>query len=632
MRNKLIFNALISSLIIFSCGKITETPTSENPTQPAIPTPNFITDSVSLENLNTVAPEGIIEEVLFFVGGMGGAGCFDDRFKVPTFFPEIPKSIELVPIEILRSIQVSLCGVEPGETIKFSIRHDESNTILVEEFALAQTISGQERGYVDFSSFVFTTDAQTGNYTVLAEGSGWSQEYTITVEAPHKAHVWLQNPELIFYGFHPNEIIKLLIYTDEGNLGHWKFKGWNQVQMDQYGGLKLRINIISTPYVGYLAFRSNNETVPSEIPGGGSDFSWSTYYCEGAPHQKDIVPGGYAVITSNYSSDIEFNSDNHLAVGQIVYIQGGPSCINNKLYWMAVCQDVSCLDTVPEGDAEGFYLEPIDPLSLTQSNQPQPIRSNNETNSIDNAQVIHIPAGTYIAGITSHQYSELADQGASKDLLDSSQPSHEVTLDDYKIYKTEVSNGMYSNCVDANICKAPLNYSSETHANYYNNPDYSDYPVVFVTWYMSQTYCQWAGGRLPTEAEWEYAARGPQEFLFPWGDNMPNSELANIGTLYPDTTPVDSFTLGESPFGLLNMVGNVWEWVQDWYKADYYSSNSIWINPSGPDFGDDLNGQLKAGKGGSYWISIGNSSPGLRDWYQADLAGSAVGFRCVIDE
>lgn len=632
MNNKVvIFIILFGSVLISNCVEYSKTPVTEIEIQPATPTPNFIIESVSLENLNSLPPEGIIEEVLFFSGGMGGAGCFDNRFRTPTFFPELPKSIELVPIDILRSIQVSLCGVEPGETIKFSIRNQTTNKILVEETAIAQSISEQKRGYVDFSSFTFSPDAQVGDYIILTKGNSWSREYIITIESPYKTHLWLQDSSLIFYGFRPYEIIKLLVYTDEDNLGHWKFIGWNQVQINEEGGHKLRVNIEDVLKVGYLALRSNNETILSEIPGGGSDFSWNTFYCEGASHQRGIAPGAYAMVISDYSSDPEVEADYHLEVGQIVRIDAGPSCRNRKLYWMVVCINGGCADTIPEGSSEGFYLQAINPLSLTQT-APQFNQSNVSINPPDNAQVVNIPAGSYNAGLTTEQYLKLENWGASKDLLDSSQPAHKVTLSSFNIYMTEVSNKMYKNCVSANYCKPPLNTSSETRINYYNNPDFDNYPVVYVNWKMAQTYCQWAGGRLPTEAEWEYAARGSQEFLFTWGDNIPNSELANIGNLYADTTPVDSFTLGESPFGLLNMVGNVWEWVQDWYQADYYTSNSSWINPIGPDFGEDLNGQLKTGKGGSYWISIGNSSPGLRDWYQADLAGSAVGFRCVIGE
>jgi formylglycine-generating enzyme required for sulfatase activity len=225
----------------------------------------------------------------------------------------------------------------------------------------------------------------------------------------------------------------------------------------------------------------------------------------------------------------------------------------------------------------------------------------------------------------------MRQQGASKSLLDASRPQHTVTLDSYWIYKTEVSNAMYARCVQAGQCTRPTRTSSDTRSSYYDDPAYADYPVVFVSWYAAQAYCQWAGGRLPTEAEWEYAARGPTNNLYPWGNQIPDESLANAGNVLSDTTPVYAYPAGASPFGALNMGGNVWEWVGDWYQADYYRTNSTWNNPAGPASGDYLDGgELKTGRGGAYYISNGNSGAAIRDWYQADRAGSAVGFRCVL--
>jgi len=275
-----ILNALIISILVFACGKTTEAPIPDIKAPNPTPTPNFITENVSLQNLNSVPPDGIIEEVGFFVGGMGGAGCFDDRFKTPEFSPELPESIELVPLDILRSIQVSLCGVQPGETIKLSIQNNVK-VALTEESATAQSISGQKRGYVDFSSYTFPTETPPGDYDIRVKGKNWVLESTLTIERPHKAHLWLQDSSLIFYGFQPNEIVKLLIYTDTDHIGYWKFNGWNQVKTNQVGELALKVGINNISDLGFLAFRNNKETIPSEIPGGGSDFALNTFYSDG---------------------------------------------------------------------------------------------------------------------------------------------------------------------------------------------------------------------------------------------------------------------------------------------------------------------------------------------------------------
>jgi formylglycine-generating enzyme required for sulfatase activity len=214
-------------------------------------------------------------------------------------------------------------------------------------------------------------------------------------------------------------------------------------------------------------------------------------------------------------------------------------------------------------------------------------------------------------------------------------PAHDVMLAAFWIDQTEVSNEQYLRCENASVCKPPVQSNSHFHPSYYGNPEYADYPVLFVTRAQAAAYCHWVGGRLPTEAEWEYAARGPNSSIFPWGDAFDGTRLnycdvncdagpsdPTIDDGYADTAPVGSFPSGASWIGALDMAGNVREWVADWYGP--YPSQAQ-IDPTGPARGD-----LIVPRGGS-WIdnpSIvrganrgGNTEDYYRDYY---------GFRCAV--
>jgi len=226
----------------------------------------------------------------------------------------------------------------------------------------------------------------------------------------------------------------------------------------------------------------------------------------------------------------------------------------------------------------------------------------------DGMTLLYVPAGEFTMG---------SDNGNADE-----KPVHQVNLDAFWIDLTEVTNSMYAKCVKDGKCDPPSSTKSYTHDNYYGNSQFDNYPVIYVSWDNAKAYCTWADRRLPTEAEWEKAARGTNANVYPWGNNAPNSNLLNYNNVVGDTTAVGKYPNGKSLYGAYDMAGNVWEWVADWYSDTYYIGSPS-SNPLGPDSGQD-----RVLRGGSWNHDYDFVRSADRNGYSPTITDSHFGFRC----
>jgi formylglycine-generating enzyme required for sulfatase activity len=311
----------------------------------------------------------------------------------------------------------------------------------------------------------------------------------------------------------------------------------------------------------------------------------------------------------------------------------------------------------PEAAAE---VRPTATPAAPPAGAPVPIDT--RVRSTDGMVMVHVPAGEFQMGNTGIQWiwgGSLRDGDLGVQVFTDEQPGHTVYLDAFWIDQTEVTVAMFRTFVEATGYETTAEREGWGHPwtqgpmeeewpqvpgtdwQHPRGPESSaedDHPVVQVSWEDAAAYCEWAGGQLPTEAQWEKAARGTDGRMWPWG-NTYDGALGSFCDAqcpierwkqdyfddgYAFTAPVGTFPSGASPYGALDMAGNVWEWVADWYEEDYYVDSAS-QNPLGPDSGTD-----RAMRGGAWydnepWVrcTVRHQNP---PWSRCD----DVGFRCAV--
>ena len=224
---------------------------------------------------------------------------------------------------------------------------------------------------------------------------------------------------------------------------------------------------------------------------------------------------------------------------------------------------------------------------------------------VDGTTLVAVPAGEFTMG-----------HGGQDN------PEHQVTLGDFWIYSTKVTNQQFARCVEAGQCDPP---SAHDDPGYTEFADFNN-PVAGVTYDQAVAYCTYAGGRLPTEAEEEKTARGPDGNIYPWGDSAPSCDLLNMEGCVGDTTPVTAYPPGASYYSALDMEGNAFEWVADWYKADYYL-NSPAEDPLGPD-----SGQQRSVRASGFDSGANQTQAASRFFARPEDHRPNLGFRCVVED
>jgi len=303
--------------------------------------------------------------------------------------------------------------------------------------------------------------------------------------------------------------------------------------------------------------------------------------------------------------------------------------------------------SVPSIPIPSLTFTAIQPSSTAQ---PTPGIGSTRVSDTDEMVMVDVPEGNFLMG---------SDKSKDPEAYNDEIPQHRVYLGAFRIDRSEVTNAVFAKFIQETHYQTDaekagsgfvLNLSAQrwedTQGADWQHPQgpsssldgLNNHPVVQVSWNDAKAYCKWAGERLPTEAEWEKAARGTDGRIYPWGDQKPSGDLlnfadSNLGTSWGDpsmddgyrfTAPVGNYPSGASPYGALDMAGNVWEWVADWYDETYYQGNQPERNPQGPSSGTN-----RVLRGGSWNDGARSVRAASRSWNTPDLRLNYIGFRCA---
>jgi formylglycine-generating enzyme required for sulfatase activity len=283
-------------------------------------------------------------------------------------------------------------------------------------------------------------------------------------------------------------------------------------------------------------------------------------------------------------------------------------------------------------------LGPPTPRPPTPTPWLQPAGQSGETRILNGIEMVYVPAGAFLMGSTQDEVNRVTENciaGCDREWFEAELPVHTVTLDGFWVGKYEVTNAQYRQFVDAGGYADArwwseegwewLQRSKRQQPAFWKNETWNgdNYPVVGITWYEADAFARWAGMRLPTEAEWEKAARGTDERLWPWGSewdaSRTNSEESNL----QKTMPVGTYPAGTSPYGALDMAGNASEWCADWRVDDYYKVSPA-SNPAGPPSGTE-----RVVRGGEFDAHRDWARCAARGWGAPYSYSIRVGFRVV---
>jgi formylglycine-generating enzyme required for sulfatase activity len=285
---------------------------------------------------------------------------------------------------------------------------------------------------------------------------------------------------------------------------------------------------------------------------------------------------------------------------------------------------------------EPIYESPSKTIEPTKDTfSPILSMESTQVSSIDGMTMVNIPSGYFNMGASTEEYNliveactglvqsgrkriEYLTKDQCEDFYIDEIPEHEIWIDSFWMDQSEVTSEQYHQFIE------------DTEYSDWDYVSDGNYPAEYVSWYDAQAYCEWAGRRLPTEAEWEKAARGGLDGkMYPWGDDLPTCNEDDMnGALYKDCESgrIDVKSFSMNGFGLFDMVGSVSEWVGDWYTKDYYSYSPE-HNPSGPE-----SGITKVIRGGGYGDGVYVIRIASRSYREPDFSWLNVGFRCATSD